>query len=278
LAVANPRKTPALAVRPARGFWFFITTAHFHLSYEQKEIERTPRISVNKLADYLSTASTSKRRSILREQKFPKDSEIKVVYYNEAKQPIKKCFATSAFTFDSISKAIRKLRAEIDELNLNQPETVEEIGKHKSKLQRKESCLEVLDIFLENIDMLDKYKTNDFSSTIPNGAVEINGVKISVDPDVIIKGSYRGKSYTGALKLYFSKSNKLTTDMGKTISSVVYEHLKGFHPDANNKHCFVYDVVNSKIHFASLSYAKKIKEIQEACEDIAILWPNIKKK
>ena len=245
---------------------------------EDSSIERSPRISVNKLADYLSTASTTKRRAILRDQKFPKDSEVKVVYYNEAKQPIKKCFATSSFTIDSITKATQKLRAEIDDLNSNQPETAEEVGRHKLKLQRKESCLEVLEIFLENMGLLEKYKAHDFSSTLPNGFVEINGVKISVDPDIIIKGTYRGKSYTGALKLYFSKSNKLTSDMGKTISSVVYEHLKGFHLDANNKHCFVYDIINSKLHFASLSYTKKIQEIQHACEDISVLWPSIKKK
>jgi hypothetical protein len=245
---------------------------------ENPSVERNPRISVNKLADYLSTASTTKRRAILRDQKFPKDSEIKVVYYNEAKQPIKKCFATSSFTIDSITKAINKLRAEIDDLNLNQPETAEEVGKHKIKLQRKESCLDVLEIFLENIGLLEKYKAHDFSSILPNGSVEIKGVKVSVDSDVIIKGNYRGKTYTGALKLYFSKSNKLTSDMGKTISSVVYEQLRTFYPDASNKHCFVYDVISSKMHFASLSYTKKIQEIQHACEDIALLWPSIKKK
>lgn len=247
------------------------------LAKEDSNPERSPRISVNKLADYLSTASTTKRRAILRDQKFPKDSEIKVIYYNEAKQPIKKCFNNSSFTIDSITKSVQKLRSEIDELNSNQPETAEEVGKHKVKLQRKESCLEVLEIFLENLGLIEKYKAHDFSSTLQNSFVEINGVKISVDSDVIIKGTYRGKTYTGALKLYFSKSNKLTSDMGKTISSVVYENLKEFYPDANSKHCFVYDVINAKMHFASLSYAKKIQEIRHACEDIAVLWPNIKK-
>ncbi|WP_046246096.1 hypothetical protein [Hymenobacter terrenus] len=173
---------------------------------------------------------------------------------------------------------INKLQKEIAEMNANYPEVGSEIQKHKVKIQKKESCLEALELFLENINLLDRYKLNDFSPSTYNGSIEIKGVKISVEPDVIIRGEYRSKKYCGAVKLYFSKLNKLTADMGKTISSMVYEHLKLFDDNADSKHCFVYDVINSTIYSASGSYSKRIKEIEMTCEDIQALWPAIQPK
>ncbi|TGE23571.1 hypothetical protein [Hymenobacter metallicola] len=245
---------------------------------EAQSTEREPRISVNKLADYLATPSTTKRRSILREQKFPKESEFKTTYYNEAKQPIKKCFTTSEFELSAVNKMINKLRNEIIDLIANPPETADQQGKHKIKIQRKESCLEALEIFLDNTTILDQYKEHKFTNNIYTNWIEINGVKISVEPDIIITGHKRKKPYTGAIKLYFSKSNKITKDMGKTISSMLYEHIKEFSNDADNKHCFVYDVINTTIYSASTSYTTKIKEIQAACEDISAIWPTIQRK
>jgi hypothetical protein len=242
------------------------------------ETVREPRISINKLADYLQTSSVTKRRKILYDQKFPQKSEFKTTWYDEAKRPIKKCLLGTELKTASVSKMIDKLQRELIELRATFPELPSEAAKLKNKIQKKESCLEALTTFLDNIDLLDKYKLHSFSANNTTGFVEINGVKISVEPDAVITGIIRKKEFTGALKLYFSKINKLDKEMAKTISSIVYHYLKSFFENANSQHCFVFDVMNSAIYSASASYTKKIKEVETACDEIRIIWPAIELK
>lgn len=245
---------------------------------DKPETVRGPRISINKLADYLQTSSVTKRRKILYDQKFPQKSEFKTLWYDQAKRPIKKSLLSSDLKLTAISQVIDKLQKEIIELKVNYPEIPSDILKHKNKIHKKESCLEALTNFLENFTLFDKYKTHKFSTDSASGFVEISGVRVSVEPDAIITGAVRGKDFIGGLKLYFSKTTKLDKEMGKTISSVVYHYLKEFSDKSNSQHCFVLDVMNSATFTASASYSRKIKEIEIACDEIRIVWASLEAK
>lgn len=245
---------------------------------DKLEIAREPRISINKLADYLQTSSVTKRRKILYDQKFPQKSEFKTLWYDQAKRPIKKSLLNSDLKLNAISQVIDKLQKEIIELKMKYPEVASDILKHKNKIQKKESCLEALTNFSENIMLFDKYKTHNFSTDNASGFIEIGGVRVSVEPDVIITGAVRGKEFLGGLKLYFSKVTKLDKEMGKTISSVIYHYLNDFSDKASSQYCFVLDVMNSTTFTASSSYSRKIREIEIACDEIRIIWPSLEVK
>jgi len=245
---------------------------------DKSEIAREPRISINKLADYLQTSSVTKRRSILYNQKFPQKSEFKTLWYDEAKRPIKKSLLNADLKVTAITKMIDKIEKELIEFRAHFPELPKEILKHKNKIQKKESCLEALNNFLENMYFLENYRSHAFSNDSAPGFVEINGVRVSVDPDAIITGTIRKREFVGAIKLHFSKLIKLDKDMGKTVSSLIYHYLKSNFENANSQHCIVLDVMNGSTFTASASYSKKIKEVEVACDEIRILWPTIELK
>jgi hypothetical protein len=65
-----------------------------------------PRISVNKLAEFI-TAKASRQRQILRDQKFPQD--YKVTYYKEASEAISICIGSNIENTAIIERTISNL-------------------------------------------------------------------------------------------------------------------------------------------------------------------------
>jgi hypothetical protein len=106
--------------------------------------------------------------------------------------------------------------------------------------------------------------------------LSISGVQVSVRPDVILHGTYRGKPVVGALKFHFAKTNELTEEAGLNVTTVlqqyVSEHLVRGSEIVSARHCAVLDVFSKCWHRAPAAFQMRRRSIEAACQEIALWW------
>jgi hypothetical protein len=223
----------------------------------KKPTERSkPRISVNKLAEYL-TAAPARRRAIVKEQKYP--PTFRAIWYDAA------CTAIVGFLCAEEPDE-EKLVAEIERLNTKKPANESEEAKLRTNAEAIEAFLYGYDQLAVE-DFKAKPGTNDAAKVI------ISEVEVSVRPDVMLSGTVRGKTVGGAIKLYFSKETKLTDESAPYISALVHKFvLDKAKVEPSRRHCQVLDVFGKWVEEAPASTKTRMKDIEAACEEIRLLW------
>ena len=222
----------------------------------------SPKISVNKLGEYLG-ASPSRRRTIIKDQKNP--STFKAARYKDAREAIVDYAASG---MEDEAKAINQIESL---LNQDYKSEYEEQDKSLSA----SSIASFLDLSDEieidsdkfDFEAVDKFSTN---------TTEISGVSVSMRPDLLIKDA-NDNSVVGALKLHFSKSAPLETEGCKYVATALRKHLEENYPSAkiDNKKCIVVDIPDQNVQSAPKAYKKRMKDIAAACEEISQRWDYI---
>ena len=106
------------------------------------------------------------------------------------------------------------------------------------------------------------------------------GVEISVRPEIILRGTGpKGQSLVGAIKLQMSVSANFNEEAAGYVSAAVQEYCRRSLVTDNEivhaPYCQVIDVGNRVIHPGVKATARRMKEIEAACLNIAALWPSI---
>jgi hypothetical protein len=222
---------------------------------------RVPRISVNKLGEYM-TATPLRRRRIVEDQKRPKGFILP--RYTEAQDAITKYLAGG-------KPDEGRLLSEIERLVLAPSAT-------EWESDRKRLASEALQSFLEMADAID---LDGLSGTVGRNdqpRLSIGGLEVSVRPEVLLSGTDRhGRPTAGALKLYFSKTSPLTEDSAAYIAAAVQAfveaHLQPAHAEPRN--CRVIDVFGQKVYTAPRASARRRNDLAAACEEIARAWEQV---
>lgn len=224
-------------------------------------LPNTPRISLNKLAEFM-TATIPRQRRIIRDQKFPPD--YLVTYYREAQEAVAACIASDLSDIGAITRAINIL-------NQQTPDTV-------GAQRRLVSNVDALESFL---DMLDVVNLQEASPTLaPNDAPKliIRNVEVSVRPEIILRMEGRNGPSVGALKIHFPKTNPLNQQAAGYVSAVLQEwaqaHLSNEGQVSGNL-CMVIDVGSQSFFEGVRATRRRMQDIQDACSTIAALWPTI---
>ncbi len=218
---------------------------------------RDPRISVNKLGEYM-VAPPRRRRRIIKDQIEPQS--FIVARYKDAEDAIRKFLLGGGVEDDIIYETIDRLErasAESDWESQNQA-----------------LCVEALERFLDLADELElgERLVRAKNNSIP---VRIEGVDISVRPDVIVRtGSRNGHDGVGAIKLCFSKTAPIGEEPGRYIATILQQHLDDLFPDydARREVCQVVDVFHGAIYTAPRAYKRRVEDVAAACEEIARGW------
>jgi hypothetical protein len=219
---------------------------------------RAPRISVNKLGEYM-TATPLRRRRIVQDQKRPKGFILP--RYNEAQDAITKYLADG-------KQDASLLLSEIERLNLAPSATEWESS-------RKRLACEAMQSFLEMADVIDLEGLRATQGGNDQPRLSIGGLEVSVRPEILLSGTDRhGRPTAGALKLYFSKTNPLTQDSADYISTTVHAFVEAhMQPTyAEPRHCRVIDVLGQKVFTAPRASARRRSDLAAACEEIARAW------
>lgn len=221
-----------------------------------------PRISVNKLAEYIG-AKAHRKRQILRDQKYP---DFKGMYYREAADAVSTCLASNLENTGVIAKAIKAL----DQAHTEKTGTMRRITSNIDALESFEAMLDDIDL---------KGGAPELGEHRPDKLV-VYGVDISVRPEIVLRGKGKKESaLTGALKVHFSKTFPLGLDGAGYVSAVLqrYAEDKLLEDDdvVGSQFCSVIDV-GSKIMYPGVkSITQRLKDVEAECQNIAALWPTI---
>ena len=101
---------------------------------------------------------------------------------------------------------------------------------------------------------------------------------MSVRPEVLLRAEGRTGPLVGAIKLHFPRTNPLDDTAAGYVSAVLQEWCQVHLADEgtpNGPLCFVIDVGSSNCYPGVRSTTQRMRDIREACETIAALWPTI---
>ena len=89
----------------------------------------------------------------------------------------------------------------------------------------------------------------------------------------------KGKETVGAVKICMSKTTPLTDVTAGYISAVSQEHCRQnlFHKGIFNPAlCSVIDVGGMRVFPGVKSTAARLKDVESACQNLAVLWDSVK--
>lgn len=222
---------------------------------------KNPRISANKLAEFMG-AKSARQRQILHDQKYPKD--FKTVYYKEAPEAAAHFVAGGAVDASIIETAIGVLENKA-------PSTIGADRRINSNIE----ALETLKLMLDDIPV-----SGVTLQLAPNSAPYLTffGVDISVRPEIIVKGKSGKGPTVGAMKFHFPRSFCHTDDTGGYVCALLTEwcriHMSD-HGLPQGNLCSVIDVGSQRVYLGKKATAARLKDVSAACQNIAGLWPTI---
>jgi len=226
------------------------------------KVNEEPRISINKLGEYIY-ASEARKRKILLESKFP--AEIITTRYAPVQNAAIEYFITSKDI--EIFNRVKNI--------LSQKPTINDHQKEKVR-----SCIEAL-------THLTECATSKLVPYIGSPAIKgykdcksitINGVLISLRPEILLLNPATNQP-KGAIKLVFSKGHFLTIQEGQCIAGLIKTYLeKELNIKCYYKDCITLDVFSNRILYAPTKTEWTISKIESACDDIRIIWPSLHKK
>lgn len=215
------------------------------------------KISVNKLAEYLK-ADSVRRRRIIEDQKAPLD--FITIRYKEARDAMVN-FIIKDFNVSIIESRIERLS--------------EKEGESDFKENDIKTSIEALNSFL-NITFPDEFLKFKRIKPKKKYSLKLKDIFINVNPDVILLGEYRGKRIIGGLKLNIVKGHKLNEDDRKNVATLIHQVLEEQSEETPNLNfCISIDVFNERFDYAPKSYKMRRKQIEYACDELAIVWDNI---
>ncbi len=243
---------------------------------KNNNIISSPVISINKLGEYLTT-KPAKQRKILEQFKYPLENKFCYTRYNEAIAAIKQ------FLINNLDKTILEdciQRLKLKEVNNSYQQTT------------KDSSIDALNKVLNfNFSNFRFNKYSIESNSNKKRKLYIKGVKISVNPDVIIKYNIRDKVFIGSMKIQISKSNKLNResknynmDYNKYIEcreyiSSILKHFTENYSENNetvkSALCLTYDIFNDSLFPCPNSIKRRFQNIEAGCENISAIWDSI---
>lgn len=225
---------------------------------------KQPRISVNKLAEYM-VSKAARQRKLLKDRKYP-DEDFKMgMYHREATEAVAKYLVSDQLSTDNID---------------NQIAIIKQQNPGKIGTQRRlNSNLEALERFL---DMLDDFDFKDAVPTLGEHAPQkltYHGVEISVRPDVILRGRVKGKSVVGGVKLHFPKGFEMTDETAGYVSAALQEYCLRHvaTPDETTyyAYCQVFDIGSGQVFPGVKATKARLKDIEDTCQNIAAIWASI---
>jgi hypothetical protein len=234
------------------------------------EARKEPRISVNKLGEYL-TATPARRRRIVHDAKYP--SAFMVARYTAAENAIADWICSGCTDDLMLAQAMATLANA-------------EPGSQFSRIRR-DCCLQALDRAGELRDRLNLptgrvsyVRTN---TSIP---VQFDNVTVSIRPEVFIytDGISRNgddQRRLGGIKLYISKQHPLNEQSADYISTLLWQSLVVRSAQEllllNHEQIKVVDVFAGEVFTLPKAHKQRLKEIAAACDEIGDRWQAIKR-
>lgn len=234
------------------------------MSPKKTHVERkSPRISLARLADYMA-ASEQGKRSIAITCKYQPIGRL--IQYNDAKAILSNYIRSENRRIEDLSEKLQVLKNKICESDFEK-----DVRDHNA------------DCIARFISLHDEYDFKDYSylKAVKFLAYELNGMPVSVMPDVLIARTTRqNKEKIGALMIRYSKGRPLNSDVAAHQSAFLYEYFRQpqfhQHGESEKKLCITLDTYAAQPHEAPGNATYLFKEMAATCASLVERWPNIK--
>jgi hypothetical protein len=232
-------------------------------------IHHKPRISATKLAEFV-IADPARQKTIIKNSKIAQKSVI--LQYTKTRQ----CFYR-AFTGNGLDGNVFQSRA--GEIEKEKAETTWQQGDNERNILALNHLVKIAPkIKLKDATLIDKPSSG-------WGSLEIAGVKVSIQPDLVFSFKHLNITKIGGILLSLSKSeqNALSRSNGDNrmadyLTCLLFQLLlkRSKHIGAPlNSRCLAIDVFREEIYHAPVNYKTLNKHMEAACEVIALRWPQI---
>lgn len=224
-----------------------------------------PHISVNKLAEYI-TSKGARQRKILADRKYP-DPDFNVgMYYRDAAEAISTYIASGAIDPDPLTKQI----AILGQMAPDKVGTARRINSNIDALERFSAMLDAVDL---------KGADPELGRHAPP-KLKFHGVHVSVRPEIVLRGKGpKGKKLVGGLKFHFSTTSPHNEETAGYVSAAVQEycrlHVAKQDEITSAEYCQVIDVASGTVFPGVKAIIQRLKDIEAECQNIAALWPTI---
>lgn len=228
---------------------------------KKQKIVKDPKLTVNKLGEYVE-AGGRRRNTILKTIKYPDENVFASSSYKDARQAIKSYFINN-FDDDILLNFISKMQAKTAG------------SQHDTKMIKSE--IEAAKKVLSSTSINKKYTYRSYEG--PNIKLNINGVEISVLPDLVAIETRGGKTIHGGVKLHLSKSSSNNVDVNENIATILHHYsstdIDFSKHDVKPKMCISYDVHKDTFIECPKAVKSRFADISAECSTIAAVWPTI---
>lgn len=226
-------------------------------------INEAPRISINKLGEYIYATPARKKR-ILMDAKFP--SEIITTRY----APVQ----NAAIEYFTATKKDIEVFNRVKQILLQKP-TENDHQKEKVK-----SCIQALNHLSDctSSKLIPYIEFPAIKGYKDCKATTINDVLISLRPEILLLNT-ETNILKGAIKLVFSKNHFLSIQEGQCIAGLIKFYLeKHLNVKCKYKECLVLDVFSKRVIYAPTKNDWTLGKIESACIDIKNIWPSLQQR
>lgn len=229
------------------------------MSQAEAIVRPFPRISANKLGEYL-VSPPLRRRDIIERQKYP--CSFIGAYYEPARAIIVD-FLVGTLDREGM---LRRTEALVS-------------AEHASSyaLHQAHGCAEAVLRFLDLEPALDLRGMTPVQLT-EHAALDVEGVRVSVYPDLVLEGhDRRGRPQVGALKLHFPKAHPHTETSAEYVATLLRAHAQRHmlaRGHVSDDACLVVDVFAGRIVSAPRGHVRRLRDIGAACDEIRRAWPD----
>lgn len=216
-----------------------------------------PRVSANKLAEYIVTSNPLRRAQIVKDAKSP--STFKVVRYKDAREAIVS-YLMNGFNDEILNDCIEYLKS----LKPNTPFEEDDINNSIFALDAASTI------------GIDELSGCVIEKSVGNTLVNIAGVNVSINPDLLITNLNTNK--VGALKVHISKSNTLNEEALTYVGVLIKRYLinEGIEEKKINEDlCVAVDCFEGNYKTAPKSYKRMLSRIEAACNEFLLKWNSI---
>ncbi|NET01429.1 MAG: hypothetical protein F6K61_12825 [Sphaerospermopsis sp. SIO1G1] len=219
-------------------------------------VRETPRISVNKLSEYV-TALPGRRKTIIKQQKRP--SSFIVPYYKDAENILIDYLSNHNSSEEWLNNQVQELLDK--EVSSTWAET------------RRNICIDALESFMEFAEYPDVPGLVYTPGKPDPAKLHVCGVNISLRPEIYLTNQQN--EIKGCIKLVFAKSHSVskqeTTYTGVSLQRWMNEQYQV----SDHKLCFVLDIFGKQFYTAPKNYKQRMLDIEAACEEIARAWDQV---
>jgi len=215
-----------------------------------------------KLAEYTVTASSTRRRSLVKTQikQALDDSEKRRWWHGEAKAEIRRFFGQRSLTRESLLRSAGQLRDDAADGGIKESKRITLLASARA-----------IEAFAPIAEAVRDEGLIASPGRRESAHMQRENVDVIIAPDLLFLE--RGTEHiVGALKLHAAQEFKLNSDALLNAAAILYTYLKSCGEKPDHAHCVVVDVFTPAYEVAPQRLQRRMQTVDAACEEIDGWW------